>query len=342
MKALIFHSLSQPGNPVDIMRIRRIIRALKRGGFPAEYTPVCDTAQLIHAVKNLKPDIVFSTSYYVADSGNREINIHSILEEAGIPYIGSLPSSLELVLSKYMLKSIWQTRGIRTPEGYLATRENQPFYPDQRNAYRQGFPYLLKPNREGNSRGLDETCVVYDHQALVQKLEDLLERYDEILIERYLGQIPGMREFTVAMIGNGKSRLILPVEILLKGYKPVRLVTTEDKDQHRTSAISIQDADLREKIRLFAGRAFDAAGMRDYARCDVIVAGGGLFAIEINGQPIVPDRWFEACAQEAGLDEDGYIQAIFAAGISRYPALRMPPGFHSITPGLVVSERDLE
>ena len=60
-----------------------------------------------------------------------------------------------------------------------------------------------------------------------------------------------------------------------------------------------------------------AAGARDYARCDVILEGGVLEAIELNGQPMVPDSWFEACAADAGLDAAQYLRAIVFAGMAR-------------------------
>jgi hypothetical protein len=42
-----------------------------------------------------------------------------------------------------------------------------------------------------------------------------------------------------------------------------------------------------------------------------------LFAIEINGQPMVPDRWFEACASCADLGPDNYPVAIVLAAVAR-------------------------
>jgi hypothetical protein len=44
---------------------------------------------------------------------------------------------------------------------------------------------------------------------------------------------------------------------------------------------------------------------------------GKIYAIEINGQPMVPDRWFAACARTKNLDDDQYLNAIFWAGLVR-------------------------
>jgi hypothetical protein len=83
-------------------------------------------------------------------------------------------------------------------------------------------------------------------------------------------------------------------------------------------AHAVEDRKRRGAVERFARAAFDAAGVRDYARCDLILAGGEFSAIEINGQPMVPDPWFEACARGAGLDEIGYLNAIVLAAIARY------------------------
>jgi hypothetical protein len=44
---------------------------------------------------------------------------------------------------------------------------------------------------------------------------------------------------------------------------------------------------------------------------------GSLYAIEINGLPMIPDKWFEVCANGAGLNSTQYVLAILLAGIVR-------------------------
>lgn len=158
---------------------------------------------------------------------------------------------------------------------------------------------------------------MFDQISLELKLSELLETYETVLIEEYLGTYPDFREFTVAMIGNGQHKLLMPAEIALKRKKKLRIITTLDKDNHNTRANLVYDIALKEKLIAIAERAFETTGVRDYARCDVILAGGQLFAIEINGQPMIPDKWFEVCAKGAGLNSVQYINAIFLAGLSR-------------------------
>ena len=49
----------------------------------------------------------------------------------------------------------------------------------------------------------------------------------------------------------------------------------------------------------------------------MIYAGGKFYAIEINDQPMVSDKWFEACARWVGLDKGQCLNAIFLSGIAR-------------------------
>ena len=64
------------------------------------------------------------------------------------------------------------------------------------------FPYILKPDMEGNSRGLDESSIVFNKTEMLAKTNELLKIYEGILVEEYLGDHPDLREFTVAMIGT--------------------------------------------------------------------------------------------------------------------------------------------
>jgi len=79
----------------------------------------------------------------------------------------------------------------------------------------------------------------------------------------------------------------------------------------------VDDLAVCEELCELTIRAFHVAEVRDYSRLDVIYAGGKFYAIEINGQPMVTDKWFEACARGVGLDEAQSLNAIFLSGIAR-------------------------
>ena len=172
---------------------------------------------------------------------------------------------------------------------------------------------------------------------LVTKAKALLKFYNQILVERYLGAAPDFREYTIALIGNDQRALFMPARIKLKVMHKPRIVTTQDKDRHNTFAIPVRESEIRDSLIAFGREAFGIAGVRDYARLDVMYANGKFYAIEINGQPMIPDKWFEACAQGVGLNTAQYINAIFFAGLQRniqagYHHLKVPEKLNKLLP----------
>jgi len=50
------------------------------------------------------------------------------------------------------------------------------------------------------------------------------------------------------MMGNGDQIILMPCEIVFKVLKPLRIITTRDKDEHRTQAIPVDDLALCEEL----------------------------------------------------------------------------------------------
>jgi D-alanine-D-alanine ligase len=250
---------------------------------------------------------------------------------------------MEIALSKPRMKALWRMYGISTPDWFTLRRlpngglDGIEFLENARD-----FPYFVKPGDEGNSRGIDGGSIVRSSLELLSRATLVAEMYGTALVERFVGGSADTREFTVAMIGSGTRALISAVEIL-KPSGPTGIVTQDDKDGHRTEPKPIEDGRLRTRVENLARRAFAAAGVRDYSRCDIIQHGGKLYAIEINGQPMVPDRWFEACGKGLGLDSQQYLQAIILAGIGGnarlgHAFIPVPPSLVRALPGGIVDQ----
>jgi D-alanine-D-alanine ligase len=298
----------------DEARFGAFAKALALVGIRAVHRPVDSVEELDSCLKAEDPDIVFSASYFVAP----RIDVGEYLERRCVPFVGSSSEALRLVLSKAGLKDRWREVGVPTPDYYRASGGSTL---DAALAHAANFPYIVKPASEGNSRGIDASSVVFSKEELRGKMVSLIASYGEVLVEKYLGDDPGMREFTVAALGSGKASLFMPAEIRLeRGAAPEgrpRVVTTRDKDSGAARALPVEEPGLGAELAALAGRACAAASVRDYARCDIIRSRGSCYAIEINGEPTVPDPWFEACASGAGLDEEQYLIAIFFAALCR-------------------------
>jgi D-alanine-D-alanine ligase len=314
---MLLHTARQTHPPLDIERFSLMADTLQQCGVQVLNEYIQDQEELAHTLRQFNPDMVFASDYYLENAARQRSNIHTLLEKAHIPYVGSTAETLELVLSKFALKQKWEKNGVNTPTGFWATRNPQTDQLDEAIEAAE-YPYILKPNREGNSRGLDESSIVFNQLQLERKTNRLLQEYPGILIESYLGVVNDIREFTVAMIGNQGNRLLMPAEITLKVKKKLRLITTQDKDEHFTLAEPVLEETLKNNVSDFAEKAFDVAGVRDYARCDILMIKHKFYAIEINGQPMIPDRWFETCSYSQGLREKQYLPAIILAAIERY------------------------
>jgi D-alanine-D-alanine ligase len=316
MKILIINNPIPAREQFSDQRFAKMVAILGDVGFNARYMRVFTIAELEKALQDEIPDIVYAANYYITDDGGKRISVSSILDEKGLPYIGSDEKVLELVLSKARLKEKWLKEGVLTPPFFRASREN--VLETIKDIQSTGeFPYILKPDKEGNSRGLEEDSIVFGQPALQEKLNKLLVTYNEVLVEEYLGDIPGIREFTIGMIGNPGHMFLMPAEIVLKVPKEHRIITTSDKDEHHTQALPVTDPSLRKDLLRFAEKALLTAQVRDYARCDILMVGDQFYAIEINGLPMIPDKWFEICASGVGLSSSQYILAVIMAGLIR-------------------------
>ena len=331
-KVLIVYAPSV--NPVRAMdddaRFRRFEHILSEAGYAPMRAKPCCIAQLADLIDRFQPDIVFCAPDHLPErrpypeknerASAKGVNLHAWLEAEGLPYIGSPPEVIELALSKTALKEKWIRDGIATP-AYFSLDSAANFSSINRGKL-PPFPCIVKPSDSGNSRGITKDSVVFDMEGLEQLVARLGKDFEHILIEHYLGLYPDFREITCACVGNGEKRALMPAELVFFKPEKIHVITTDDKDHDKTEAIAIRDESLKEGSKAFARKALLSAGVRDYSRCDLAFANGEFWAIEVNGQPMIPDPWFEACARHSGLTERQYILAIVSAAIDRVAADR--------------------
>lgn len=317
MNVMVVYNPSEDRVNIDSKRFTALTENLRLVGLRAASYQVKTIQQFEDLVMKEKPDIVYSAAYYLQGKSSDQESVQSLLESLHLPYIGSDVQSLERVLSKSTLKEVWNVNNVSTPPFCTVRRNNWKVELLNEFFTSTDFPYILKPDKEGNSRGLDESSIVFDQESLRAKIDTMVKTYEKILVEKYLGDAADVREFTVAMIGEGNHMLLMPAEVVLKKKKIHRIITTVDKDLHGTLSIPVTESRLHDALCDLAKRAYTVAAVRDYSRFDVLLANGKLYAIEINGLPMIPDKWFETCAAGVGLSSTQYLTAIFLAGIVR-------------------------
>ncbi|MFQ5474903.1 MAG: hypothetical protein ACE5DM_03640, partial [Candidatus Nanoarchaeia archaeon] len=296
------------GSKIDVYN--KFIECAKGAGIEGQHHFVTDTRELLSLLREFEPDVVYSGAYYTDDGDN----VHEVLDANGVPYIGSSPEALELVISKSRLKEAWRDAGVPTPDFVVVRDGDVSPLKEAKN-----FPYIVKPATEGNSRGMDEGSVVHNPDELRARCE-LLHRefgYDDILAEKYMGR--KIREFTIGIIGEGDRKIVMPAELVCRsGVRPLFIDTSmkDDPDykNREVFAAPLIDQPRRDQVIELAGLMFDVAGVRDYARCDILTdEEGNLGAIEINGQSQI-ESYFITGGKGVGMDECQTRNAIFLAG----------------------------
>ena len=251
---------------------------------------------------------------------HREAQVPAILESLGVPFTGSTSITLALALDKAKTKQILAAEGIPTPPWQLFATPHAPL------ERQLEFPLIVKPNREGSSKGIWRESVVGDEPSLRRQVVQIYERYhQEVLVEEF---IPG-RELTVGVIAGE----VLPVlEIDFSSCRPSGefFYSWRMKEFQGNASMGLApvlhcparlDEPTTERIRDVARRAHRALGCVDFSRTDIRLRADGVpFVLEVNPLPgLSPlDSNFPVMTEAAGISHEALIQRIVDSAMSRY------------------------
>ena len=275
---------------------------------------------LTHAV-----DLVFNIAEGT-HGPHREAQVPAILESLQVPCTGSNSITLALALDKAKTKQILASEGIPTPSWQLFPTPHAPLNP------RLEFPLIVKPNREGSSKGIWRESVVGDEPALRRQITRLYERYhQEILVEEF---IDGM-ELTVGIIGHD------PLPILEIDFSPCRssgefFYSWRMKEFQGDTSMGLipafhcparLEASMTAQVQAVALRAHRALSCVDFSRTDIrLRADGTPFVLEVNPLPgLSPlESNFPVMTTAAGLSHDALIQRIVELAMARHGLSSFP------------------
>ncbi len=257
--------------------------------------------QAFEKFRSARPEIVFNMAEGM-HGGSREAQIPSLLEMLGIPYTGSDPLTLAVCLDKAMAKIVLRHYEIPTPPFQVVRQEGG------RN-HLPSFPLIVKPLREGSSKGIMNSSLVHSAKQMKDEIRRVLTEYHQpALVESFL---PG-REFTVALLGNGKDVQVLPIVEIRFGelpgeinpiysYEAKWIWDTVDKPLEIFSCPAKIPAALRRKIESLCRAAFSVLEVRDWCRIDVrLDASGEPNILELNPLPgILPNPDANSCFPKA-------------------------------------------
>jgi len=282
-----------------------------------------------HAFQTLqeeKPDIVFNIAEGMRGV-SREAHIPAMLEFLRIPYTGSDPLTLSLCLDKVRCKEILSYHHLPSPRFKVLTSANG-------NGSKKflRYPLLVKPCHEGSSKGIHNNSLVYDAKELLSKVKSIFRDYHQpALAEEFLEG----REFTVALLGNGRDVKVLPIIELDFDQLPPdanRIYSFEAKWVWDTVDSPLKifkcpaeiDEELEMLIKNTAIRAYRIMRCRDWCRIDIRLDSYGTPCIlELNPLPgILPrpenNSCFPKAARATGMEYDQLILEVLHTACRRY------------------------
>lgn len=302
----------------DSSRAQKFVSGFEALGLECPIVQVVTPRNLEAELETLHPDLVFPLAYQIMDENRREVPVHSLLERLQYAYIGSHPESLALVRNKSALKDRWRENKVTTPGSVTIRREEGGILQGLRLLDDlEHYPYLIKPNGDCEHMAIHEEDIADTYPMLQYIIKQRINECSTLLVEEYLGDDPEIREFSLALLGSGERQVISPGEVHLLIPQNRRMITASDKDPHRTRIIPVENR-LRDGLLEFSTAAFKAAQIIDYGRLDVLYAHHEFFALEIEGQPNVFDRWFRDCLSLAGFSSHQYLAYLVTASISRW------------------------
>ena len=252
---------------------------------------------------------------------NRESQVPAVLDMMGIPYTGSDATTLAVTLDKGLAKKIVAEAGVPTPPSFLI-HDIKDKIPST-----VLYPLMVKPVAEGSSKGIYSSSVVHSEAELLETAGKLIERYRQpALVETYVGG----REFTVALLGEKRPKVMPPMEIVfLDQQAEYPVYSYEFKLDFESHVRYETNASLTPKqttlIESYARKAFMALGCRDVARIDFRMdLYENLYFLECNPLPGLTPKWSDLCliADAAGMSYETLIQEILSPATRRLKDLR--------------------
>lgn len=201
----------------------------------------------------------------------------SLLEDLGIPYVGSDPFAVSLATEKSLAKRLWLHAGLPTaPFAVMKSiKDCDSLLDNQKLAY----PLFLKPVAGRGSAGISAASVVHDNDQLRRGVAERLESIGQsVLVETFLRG----REITIGVLGTDHPVALPPLEIVLKeGDLTLTFEKKEQDDDTFLCPAPLSDEQTKS-LQTLAVSAYRALGFRDYGRIDLILTEGGPYLLEGN------------------------------------------------------------
>ena len=313
---LLFDGLSALGKNPEVVLLEAIEAvevALQKWATEVVRVPVTGDGRWVERVRKGKFDLVFNLCEGIDGLPQFEPRVISALELLGIPFTGNSSWTTAITLRKHVINGILDRAGLPVPK-FSVARRGEKIVP-------VGFPAICKPAAEDASVGIEQRSVVRSVKALNERVNTMLENWDEILIQRFVDG----REVNVGIIGD---RALPIAEIDFKDMPEGMWRIVSYRSKWETGS----DEDLGAKPKCpaplsksaaaelveISHAAWKAVGGVGYGRVDLrIDREGRPWILEVNANPdISPDAGLARMAGVAGMDYPALIKNICESALS--------------------------
>ena len=314
---VLFDGMSALGvNPDGLIleSVEAVENAIADWGNEHVRIPVNPDGRWVERVRRAKFDLVFNLCEGIDGVAALEPMVISVLELFGIPFTGNTSTTAALCLRKNVVNTVLDRAGLPVPRWALA-RKGDDFSS-------VGFPAICKPAAEDASIGIEQRSVVRSSRALAARVEAMHERWDEVLVQRYIDG----REINVGVV-DGE---VLPIAEINFGEMPrgmwkivsyqSKWITGSEEDVGATPSCPADlSPDLTRELERIAVNAWRAVGGQGYGRVDMrIDSTGRPWLLEVNPNPdISPDAGLARMARVAGMDYNALIRRVCEAGLKQ-------------------------
>ncbi|MBW3671953.1 MAG: P1 family peptidase [Acidobacteria bacterium] len=301
----------------DVERLTEAISSLHHMVTPVEVSGKPN--EVVDRLLNSEPDLIFNVAEGTIGS-SREAFYPGLYEQLGIPFTGGNASLLHLNLDKNLAKTVLASRGIRVPRGVLATRKGEELPDDLQ------YPLMIKPNKEGSSKGITQDSVVENAAAAHKRIDSLLDRYPAgLVVEEFING----KELSVPLLESFPGQVLEVVEHTfdLERIGAKYNVYDYDMKQGGESAAAVQvlcPASISEseeaRVIEMARRVFEVMTCPDMGRVDIrLNEKGEPFFIELNPLPSLhPNASLMVAARQKDLDFKAVMRLIIRSAARRY------------------------
>lgn len=298
--------------PADTVQV--IAEAIVELGY--EPVSIGTANDLLRNLDRLDVDVVVNIAEG-ARSRNREGYVPTLLEMAGVPYLGSDALTLSLSLDKAWTKDLAGAVGVPSPP-YRVYRSSADI---SEAGLPAPFPLFVKPRYEGSSKGIGPDSKVTTLEALHEQVDRIARAYrQDVLVESF---IEGGGEFTVCVVGNDPPEVLPVLQRAVEVSTRIGLHALEHRGVREENWEYELEGELtphlEEELREFTLRIFRKLECKDFARADFRVsASGQIWFLEINPLPtFAPDGTFAVVAELMGLPYSTFLAGVLKRGFDR-------------------------